>query len=372
MAAKGHTLETLLVTFPIESAYPEILQRLQQVFKKVYFYPGEDGTGIEPEEYGPPKLPPAQVFAEADVILAFVVPSNLTHISQTPRLKLWQVLGSGTDLVVNSDFWRSIPKDHPLLLSNVAGIHAVPIAEHVIMTTLMHFHKMEKCISASREGRWASAAEMGGLFIREMRGLTLGIIAYGQIAREIARLATAFGCRVLACTRDGQARQLLGGFSEEGTGDPQGLIPQKYFCTTEKAEVHAFLSECDVVVNMMPSTPHTKQFIGREELKAMKDDALLVNAGRGDTVDTEALVQALMSKESRTGATGTLIIGGAALDVTSPEPLSQGHILFTLSNAIITPHCSWASEKIYDRVVDIVQENKKRVEAGDSIVNSLR
>lgn len=84
--------------------------------------------------------------------------------------------------------------------------------------------------------------------------MTLGIIAYGHIAREIARLASAFGARIIACTRDGKPRG-IGGFHLDGTGDTEGIIPEKYF-TTEKKSLHEFLGECDVVCNSeQPSIP---------------------------------------------------------------------------------------------------------------------
>ncbi|GAA5909130.1 hypothetical protein JCM6882_001198 [Rhodosporidiobolus microsporus] len=361
-------LDCLLVTYPIESIHSDILEQMRALFKTVHFYPGEDGSGTETEYKV--VLPPPEVYAAADAIFAFVVPENLTHISQMPRLKLWQVMGSGTKPITDSAFYQSIPPEHPLVLSNIAGVHAVTIAEHVLMTSLMHFHRMDRCIEASRQGHWAGPTELGGLFIREMRSLTVGIITYGHIAREIGRLAAAFGSRVIVCTREGKPKT-LGGYHIEGTGDVDSVIPSKYY-TTDKKSLHDFLAESDIVVNMMPSSAATYQFIGREELKAMKDNALLVNCGRGETVDTEALIAACSAKDERTGATGALVVGGASLDVTDPEPLPDGHILYSLPNVIITPHCSWASENIYRRVVELLKGNKKLVEEGKPAMNSLR
>ncbi|KAI5476091.1 2-hydroxyacid dehydrogenase [Pseudohyphozyma bogoriensis] len=384
----GATLDCILVTYPIEQLHQDTFERLHATFKKVHFYPGEDGSGTY-TEYGEPKLPPPEVYAEADAILAFVMPTNLTHISQTPRLKLWQVFGSGTNMVTQTEFWRSIPSEHPLVLSNIAGTHAVTIGEHVLMTSvrapaafleatpahtfltqLMHFHKMWRCIEASRRGHWAGPTELDGLFIKEIRGLTVGIITYGNIAREISRLFNALGAKVIVCTRDGKAKPVTG-FQVEGTGDPDASIPEQWF-TTKKEDLHKFLGVSDIVVDMMPSSPATNKFIGRAELEAMKDTALFVNCGRGDTVDTEALVEALSSKAPATGAPGTFAIGGASLDVTDPEPLPEGHVLFTMDNVIVTPHCSWASENIYQRVMDLLVENKSLVEQGKEALNSLR
>ncbi|GAA6010595.1 hypothetical protein JCM10207_007754 [Rhodosporidiobolus poonsookiae] len=362
------SLDCLLVTYPIESVQAGVLEQLRKAFKVVHFYPGGDGSGT-PTEYEE-VLPPAEIYEQADVILAQDVPENLVDISQTPRLKLWQVFASGTQQIVESAFVRSIPSDRRLAISNLAGVHAVSIAEHVMMTTLMHCHQMNKCLEMSSRAHWAGPTELGGLFIREIRGMTFGILTYGAIAREIARLATAFGARIIVCTRDG-CKKPQQGYRVVGCGDPDGSLPAEYY-TTEKESLHTFLSASDVVVNMMPASSSTYRFIGRDELVAMKDNALFVNAGRGTTVDQEALVEALSLKLPRTGKPGSLAIGGAALDVTDPEPLPDGHPLFSLPNAIITPHCSYASERFYSRVVEVVLQNKALLEAGGGVLNVVK
>ncbi|ORY89306.1 hypothetical protein BCR35DRAFT_300434 [Leucosporidium creatinivorum] len=362
-------LDCLLITYPIEKIHQDVFEKLRANFKRVEFFAGDDGSGCS-SEYGEIALPTAEALAEADVILAQEIPSNVTSILQTPKLKMWQVLASGVNQIIDSDFYRSIPAEHPLVISNLAGCHAVSIAEHVIMTTLMHFHKMNLCTEAQRRAHWASSTELGGLHIRELRNATVGILTYGNISREIARLASSFGANVIVCTRDGKSRPQTG-FRIEGTGDVEGAIPSKYF-TTEKASLHEFLAASDVVVSMMPGSSATERFIGRDEFTAMKDNALFVNAGRGNTVDTAALIEALSSTKPAMGVSGTLAIGGASLDVTDPEPLPEGHPLWTMPNVIITPHCSWASENIYKRVVDLLLENRQLVEDGSPALNAVR
>lgn len=125
-----------------------------------------------------------------------------------------------------------------------------------------------------------------------------------------------------------------------------------------------------------------------------QDNALLVNAGRGETVDTLSLISALQSKTTPTGLSGSLQIGGACLEcvpplafstaarsralgllfnsVTDPEPLPDGHVLFSMENVIITPHCSWASDKIYDRIVEVLLINKERMGGGRGVINAVR
>ncbi|GAA6022277.1 hypothetical protein JCM10207_008912 [Rhodosporidiobolus poonsookiae] len=362
------SLDCLLITYPIERVHSGVLDQLRALFPVVHFYPGPDGSGTD-TEYGPVVAPPAEVLAEADVILGVDVPETLKDISQTPRLKLWQTVSSGVADITESAFYKSIPPEHPLVLSNIAGFHAVCIAQHVMMMALNHYHRMATCAEAARKQHWAGPTEMGGLFIREFRDLTFGLLTYGHIAREIARLATAFGARVVACTRTG-APQPIGGFHIEGTGDEEGTLPSKYF-KTDKEGLHAFLGECDVVVDMMPGGPGTYQMISTEEFKAMKDDALFINCGRGTTVDTDVLMQAVSSKAERRGLPGSLAIGGAALDVVDPEPLPDGHPLFSLPNVILTPHSSWATVKLYERTVELIALNKEKLRTGDKPLNAI-
>jgi len=152
--------------------------------------------------------------------------------------------------------------------------------------------------------------------------------------------------------------------------------------------------------------------IGRSELVAMKNDGIFVNAGRGDTVDTDALVEALQASQALQSA-GTpgvnLCIGAAVLDVvsgrlaalpaerfffstptadlfahhspplalpglaqTDPEPLPDGHVLFSLENVVLTPHCSWASEVNFHRATDLLELNSARFAAGEPVLNVLR
>lgn len=104
---------------------------------------------------------------------------------------------------------------------------------------------------------------------------------------------------------------------QPGTRDPDGSLPSQYYSTEDKASLYAFLSASDVVVNALPSSPSTYQFIGVEELKAMKGDGIFVNIGRGDTVLQTSLIEALnarVEKGEEAGATGTLRIGGASLE----------------------------------------------------------
>ncbi|ORY80722.1 hypothetical protein BCR35DRAFT_352483 [Leucosporidium creatinivorum] len=365
------SIRTLLVLYPLQPA--SLLPRLRSIFPTVHFYPGPAGNDYSATVY---PEPPDEVWREADAILCFGLPKGLKEVGQTPRLKLLQVVGSGTRQITDTPFYQSVPKDHPLILANSAGIHGGPIGEHVLMTTMMLLHKMQPIADITRgEKRWAAPQELGGLFVQELRGLTVGILGYGHIGREIARLSTAFGSRIIACTRTG-VKASIGGYHLPGTGDPAGDLPPNGIPPPRKPACMSFLQECDVVVNMLPSSEGNRGFVGKEEFGVMKDTALFINPGRGDTIDQEALVSALQASleatEPPTGLGGSLRIAGASLDVTNPEPLPPNHILFSLPNAIITPHCSWASKDNFVRAVDLLEENANRLEKGLGALNALR
>ncbi len=152
-----------------------------------------------------------------------------------------------------------------------------------------------------------------------------------------------------------------------GLGDPEGTIPAKWFSGDSTAELHDFLgSGLDVLVVSAPLTERTKHILGRDEFRLLaekngKGKTFVSNIGRGPVLDTDALVDALEEG----------LIRGAALDVTDPEPLPDGHKLWGAKNVIITPHVSGASVRYFDRVVSILEENLKRLVEGRELVNKV-
>jgi len=190
----------------------------------------------------------------------------------------------------------------------------------------------------------------------EVRGATLGIIGYGSIGRELARIAkTALGMTVLACKRD-PARRTDDGYCLPGTGDPDGRMPDEWLAPSGLA---ALLERSDAVVMCAPLTRETRGMIGARELAAMKRDAYFINVGRGETVDEAALAAAL--------AAGRL--AGAAVDVFAQEPPAAGHPLYALNNVILSPHVSGFLPSYDDKCVELFAENLRRYLAGDTLLN---
>lgn len=116
--------------------------------------------------------------AEADVLFGFQVPPHLTSFDQTPKLKLFQLLSAGYGHITSTPFFKSVPDESDFTLASASGIHVSTISEHVVATAMMLFHKLHTLvIKASKEERWVRATdELGGHFIKELRGATVGVI----------------------------------------------------------------------------------------------------------------------------------------------------------------------------------------------------
>jgi phosphoglycerate dehydrogenase-like enzyme len=189
----------------------------------------------------------------------------------------------------------------------------------------------------------------------ELHGKTLGIIGYGSIGREAARIARqGLGMRILALTRGGNKADP--GYVEPGIGDPAGELPAAWFTP---AQLHELLRASDFVLVAAPLTEETRKMIGEPELRAMKPTGCIINIARGEVIDEDALVRAL--KENW--------IAGAGLDVFAHEPLSTESELWKLENALIAPHISSATPQYDDRAVSLFSENLQRFLRQEPLLN---
>lgn len=216
---------------------------------------------------------------------------------------------------------------HGIVVCNVRGYGTPSVVQHVYALILALTTQLPRYIDAVAEGRWQRHPHFCILDypIRELNGLNLGIVGYGTLGRGVADVAPAFGMNVLVAKRPG--------------GEPRdGRLP-----------VDELLRRADILSLHCPLTADTRDLIGRRELRAMKNDALLINTARGGIVNETDLVDALRAGE----------IGGAAFDVLTQEPPANGNVLLDadLPNLIVTPHVAWASRESRRRVVDIVAGN---------------
>jgi phosphoglycerate dehydrogenase-like enzyme len=155
------------------------------------------------------------------------------------------------------------------------------------------------------------------------------------------------------------------GYTVPGTGDPQGTIPSKWFSAGSLDEFLA--QDLDIVVVATALTDDTRGMIGKRQLEIIGGEGtrrrgFLSNVARGPVVDTEALVDALEKG----------VIAGAALDVTDPEPLPEGHVLWRAPNVFITPHVSWQSTNLLSRAAGLLLENLERLDKGEPLLNVIK
>jgi phosphoglycerate dehydrogenase-like enzyme len=185
--------------------------------------------------------------------------------------------------------------------------------------------------------------------------VTVGVVGLGSIGRAVASLATAFGCRVVAVRRRGEAGSMASGPDEDGK--PHGDLVLDRVGGPET--LPDLLGESDFIVLAAPLTPETEEMINAETLAMVKPGAWLINVARGRLVDEAALVRSL-----RDGA-----LGGAILDTFRDEPLAPTSVFYDLPNVIVTPHTAWSSGRVLDRSVDLFCENLRRFAAGEPLLN---
>lgn len=261
----------------------------------------------------------------ATIAIVNKTPLPGTTLARLPQLKMVAVAATGTD---NVDI--AACRARGLVVSNVRGYAEHTVPEHAFMLILALRRNLLAWREDVQRGRWQSAQRfcLSGHPVRDLHGSTLGIFGEGSIGQGVARLARAFGMRVL--------------FADHEPPKAEGM---------EFTHPTKVLSEADIVSLHLPLTPQTRHLIGAAELARMKPTALLINTARGGLVDERALAEALK--------TGT--IAGAGFDVLSSEPPRQGNPLLGLElpNFILTPHVAWsgaqAMQALADQLIDNVE-----------------
>ena len=262
---------------------------------------------------------------------------TVEEMNAAPQLE-WVQLGiAGADRYVNhSDFPKHVE------LTNVTGAFGLSISEYLLTMLLSLYKKMPGYQEQQKEGIWKDRGKEKTLF-----GKTVLIVGTGDIGNSFAKLLSVFGTKTIGVRRTESEK-----------------LPFYDTVYTIK-ELDTLLPKADVVALCLPSTKETKGLFNKERLLRMKQDAILLNVGRGDTVVLSDLTEVL--------AEGHL--DGAGLDVFETEPLPSKHPLWNMDNVIITPHISGGSfnhlEETYEKIVEICMDNLKRYEAGELLKNKI-
>ena len=265
-------------------------------------------------------------------------------------LRWVQMENAGIDHIHNTPLWHTT-----LPIASANGAHLPHLPEYVLTMLLAWAHRVPELLALQAQAQWFPGQDIHQLWPRPVYGRTLGIVGYGAIGREIARMANALGMRIVATRRAGGSLA-YDGYSPPGLGDPEGRLPAAWFTLDELPDL---LRQSDYVVLGVPLMAHTRHLIGAAELAQMQPHALLINIGRGGLIDQDALLEALQQQR----------IGGAVLDVTEPEPLPADHPLWRQENVLITPHMAGHTAHHFDNVVDLFAENIRRYLAGEPLLN---
>lgn len=268
----------------------------------------------------------------ADVILGNV-PSSLLHGGE--GLKWMQTSSAGVEPYIRPGVLAP-----GTMLTNATGAYGPAISEHMLAMTLALLKKLELYRDAQRQERWESLGA-----VRSLRDSTVLVLGMGDIGGTFGQQCKALGAAVIGVRRSDTAKP--------DYADEVHLIDA----------LDGLLPRADIVAVTLPGTEATRGLLDRRRIGLMRPGAVLLNAGRGYIVDTEALCDAL-----ECGA-----LGGAGLDVVQPEPLPEGHRLWQIPTAIVTPHISggWHLRETHTRVINIVIENLRRFLAGQPLKNQV-
>lgn len=254
---------------------------------------------------------------DADVIAAF--PFSMPPLAGAKKLKWLHTFSAGVDRVLTSE-----TKALPVLISNSSGIHARPIAEHLIGFMLMFTRGFHKTVRNQERHVWQKDDT-----VTELGGKTLLIAGLGDIGMETARLAHALRMRVAAVARSAKQK------------------PSFVDDLRTRRSLDALLPRADFVAVCLPYTAETHHLFDMGKFKKMKRSAVILNIGRGPIIHEKDLIAALRHN----------VIAGAGLDVTETEPLPADSSLWDMEQVIITPHHSGLSEKYMDRAADLFCRN---------------
>jgi glycerate dehydrogenase len=276
----------------------------------------------------------------AEIVLTNKTPLSRDTIFKLQKLRYVGVLATGFN-VIDTEAAR----DKNIIVANVPGYGASSVAQATWALLLELTNRVGQHSHHVHRGAWSRNADWSyhETPLRELCGATFGIIGFGDIGKQVAKIAKAFNMRVLIYSRTRPADEVL----------------QKF--EVEFADLETLLRQSDIVSLHCPLTPQTQNLINEKTLSQMKRDAFLINTARGPLIDENALANALRQNQ----------FGGAGLDVLSAEPPPENHPLLGISNCIITPHNAWATRVARERLMKIAVKNVRAFENGtpQNVVN---
>ncbi len=263
---------------------------------------------------------------DAEIAIINKVQMRAPTLEKLPKLKLIAVAATGTDCID-----KAYCKAHGIAVVNIRNYAVNTVPEHTLAFIFALRRSLVPYVLDVRRGKWQTIDQFCYFDhpIRDIAGSTLGLIGYGALGKSVAARAEPLGMRVIATD---------------------------VYDFPGKVDLATILKESDIISLHCPLTEGTRNIIGADELKMMKNDAILINTARGGLVDEAALVEALKSGE----------IAGAGFDVLTVEPPKEGNVLLDvdLPNLLITPHVAWASHEAMTGLANQLVDNIEAWVAG--------
>lgn len=277
----------------------------------------------------------AERIADSQIVLCNKVLITREIIEACPDMKYIGLFATGFN---NIDL--AAAKEHGITVCNAGSYSTDAVAQHTFALILQHYSRVSEYRSFTEEGKWISSPTFSAFPfpMYELAGKTLAVVGFGSIGKAVAKIADAFGMKVIVCTR---------------------TVPVN--CPYETVSPEEAFSRADIITFHCPLTDQTRGFISRERIALMKKSALIINTSRGPVADEQALADALNSG----------MIAGAGLDVLETEPMRSDCPLKNAKNCIITPHVAWAPLETRMRLIGIVNNNIKSYLNGtpENVVN---
>ncbi len=327
----------VLTTIPFPEA---VMQKLREVNPHLHFtlHPAQKVEDI-----------PAELWNRIEILYTDLL---MPDPALVPNLRWIQYHYAGIDFIQNSPLLNK-PE---LTITTMSGASAIQQSEYILTMMLAMSRKLPELIQNQRKQEWP-LDRWEKFSPGELHHSTVGLVGYGSVARELARILQPFDVTVLATKREVMHPE-DNGYTIEGHGDPEGNFFHRLYPIQA---LKSMVSECNFVIVTLPYTPQTRNLIGEPELRAMKPGAVLIAVSRGGIVDETALCKVLEEKQ----------LGGAVLDVFAKEPLPSDHPLWKFSNVILTPHVSGFSAQYKERAGAMFAENLRRYLHGEPLLNKF-
>ena len=310
----------LLVTVPPERLTDDLLAVVRDAAPGFRVERGDPGDSLEGVE----------------VVLGRVAPDRL---AEAPELRWIQSWSAGLDWLLEPSPPAGAPAG--LQLTSASGVHAVPIAEHVFAALLALGRGIPQALAAQAQARWSGGDDVERF---ELEGRQMVLLGLGEIGARVARVAGAFGMLVTAVRHHPDEGGAPGVARVVGTDALLDVLPS-----------------ADVLVVTLPLTDATRGLVGAGAVAALPAHAVVVNVGRGEVVDQDAVASAVASGR----------LGGAALDVFQEEPLPADSPLWSLDRVIVTPHTAGHTPHYARRVLAIFLDNLGRYRRGEPLRDAV-